>query len=172
MYAFISLLVLNFIEDGLRLISRSFYKEWDDYLEIAELFGLIWMIGMLIVTSKQRKALEKERRINEEKEREYRLSEKLKAELEIQVKERTAELTKQKARLQNYDKLLNEDQKELDEKLEIYIPNGPSLGTNVIEAKNVAKAFGDKLLYDNIKEARERGVVVTSVWVSVIEFWV
>ncbi|MGG7035035.1 MAG: energy-dependent translational throttle protein EttA [Flavobacterium sp.] len=58
--------------------------------------------------------------------------------------------TKQKARLQNYDKLLNEDQKQLDEKLEIYIPNGPRLGTNVIEAKSVAKAFGDKLLYDNL----------------------
>ncbi len=58
--------------------------------------------------------------------------------------------TKQKARLQNYDKLLNEDQKALDEKLEIYIPNGPRLGTNVIEAKSVAKAFGDKLLYDDL----------------------
>ncbi len=58
--------------------------------------------------------------------------------------------TKQKARLQNYDRLLNEDQKELDEKLEIYIPNGPRLGTNVIEAKGVAKAYGDKLLYDNL----------------------
>ncbi|MDR6763564.1 ATP-binding cassette ChvD family protein [Flavobacterium sp. 2755] len=58
--------------------------------------------------------------------------------------------TKQKARLQNYDKLLNEDQKQLDENLEIYIPNGPRLGTNVIEAKNVAKAFGEKLLYDNL----------------------
>ncbi len=58
--------------------------------------------------------------------------------------------TKQKARLQNYDKLLNEDQKQLDEKLEIYIPNGPRLGTNVIEAKSVAKAYGDKLLYDNL----------------------
>ncbi|MBS1534913.1 MAG: energy-dependent translational throttle protein EttA [Flavobacteriaceae bacterium] len=58
--------------------------------------------------------------------------------------------TKQKARLQNYDKLLNEDQKQLEEKLEIYIPNGPRLGTNVIEAQNVAKAFGDKLLYDNL----------------------
>ncbi|GEM55468.1 energy-dependent translational throttle protein EttA [Flavobacterium branchiophilum NBRC 15030 = ATCC 35035] len=58
--------------------------------------------------------------------------------------------TKQKARLQNYDKLLNEDQKQLDEKLEIYIPNGPRLGTNVIEAQGVAKSFGDKLLYDNL----------------------
>jgi sulfate-transporting ATPase len=58
--------------------------------------------------------------------------------------------TKQKARLQNYDKLLNEDQKKLDDNLEIYIPNGPRLGTNVIEAIGVAKAYGDKLLYDNL----------------------
>ncbi len=58
--------------------------------------------------------------------------------------------TKQKARLQNYDKLLNEDQKQLDEKLEIYIPNGPRLGTNVIEAKGISKSFGDKLLYENL----------------------
>ena len=58
--------------------------------------------------------------------------------------------TKQKARLQNYDKLLNEDQKQLDENLEIYIPNGPRLGTNVIEAQGVAKGYGDKLLYDNL----------------------
>jgi ABC-type transporter Mla maintaining outer membrane lipid asymmetry ATPase subunit MlaF len=50
--------------------------------------------------------------------------------------------------LQNYDKLLNEDQKALDENLEIYIPNGPRLETN--EAKGVAKAYGDKLLYDNL----------------------
>jgi ATPase subunit of ABC transporter with duplicated ATPase domains len=57
---------------------------------------------------------------------------------------------KQKARLNNYDKLLNEDQKKLDEKLEIYIPNGPRLGTNVIEAKGVAKAYGDKLLYEDL----------------------
>lgn len=57
---------------------------------------------------------------------------------------------KQKARLANYDKLINQDQKKLDEKLEIYIPNGPRLGTNVIEAKGVAKAFGDKLLYEDL----------------------
>ena len=58
--------------------------------------------------------------------------------------------TKQKARLQNYDKLFNEDKKQLDEKLEIYIPNGPRLGTNVIEAKGVAKGYGDKLLYEDL----------------------
>jgi len=58
---------------------------------------------------------------------------------------------KSKARLANYDKLINQDQNKLDEKLEIYIPNGPRLGTNVIEAKGVSKAFGDKLLYENLE---------------------
>jgi len=58
--------------------------------------------------------------------------------------------TKQKARLQNYDRLLNEDQKQLEEKLELYIPNGPRLGTNVIEAVGVSKGYGDKLLYENL----------------------
>jgi len=58
--------------------------------------------------------------------------------------------TKQKARLKNYDKMMSQDQKQLDEKLEIYIPNGPRLGTNVIEAKGVSKAFGDKLLYEDL----------------------
>ena len=58
--------------------------------------------------------------------------------------------TKQKARLKNYDKLMNQDQKQLDEKLEIYIPNGPRLGTNVIESINVSKAYADKLLYENL----------------------
>lgn len=58
--------------------------------------------------------------------------------------------TKQKARLKNYDKLLSQDQKQLDEKLEIYIPNGPRLGTNVIEAVGVSKGYDDKLLYDDL----------------------
>ena len=59
--------------------------------------------------------------------------------------------TKQKARLSNYDKLLNQDQKQLDEKLERFIPNGPRLGTNVINSINVSKAFDEKLLYDNLE---------------------
>ena len=58
--------------------------------------------------------------------------------------------SKQKARLSNYDKLMSQDQSQVQDKLEIFIPNGPRLGTNVIEAKGVAKAFGDKLLYDDL----------------------
>jgi ATP-binding cassette ChvD family protein len=58
--------------------------------------------------------------------------------------------TKQKARLNNYDKLLSQDQKQLDDKLEIFIPNGPRLGTNVLEAKDISKGYDDKLLYESL----------------------
>ena len=61
-----------------------------------------------------------------------------------------ARQAKGKARLNSYEKLLNEDQKEREAKLEIFIPNGPRLGNKVIEAHHVAKAFGDKLLFDNL----------------------
>ncbi|TVQ77977.1 MAG: energy-dependent translational throttle protein EttA [Flavobacteriales bacterium] len=57
---------------------------------------------------------------------------------------------KSKARLSNYEKLLSQESKEQEQKLEIFIPAGPRLGTNVIEAKDVKKAFGDKLLYENL----------------------
>ena len=57
---------------------------------------------------------------------------------------------KQKARLNNYDKLLQQDQKSVDEKLELFVPNGPRLGSEVIEARDIAMGFGDKLLYENL----------------------
>lgn len=58
---------------------------------------------------------------------------------------------KSKARLKAYDSLMNQDEKQQEEKLEIYIPNGPRLGNQVIEAKGVSKAFGDKLLFENLE---------------------
>lgn len=61
-----------------------------------------------------------------------------------------ARQAKGKARLNSYEKLLNEDQKEKEEKLELFIPNGPRLGNKVIEAQHVGKAFGDKLLFDDL----------------------
>ena len=58
---------------------------------------------------------------------------------------------KQKARLESYDRMLNEEQKEREEKLEIFIPNGPRLGNKVINAEGVAKSFGDRLLFEDMK---------------------
>lgn len=99
-FAFLPSIALNFIEDVIKLVDNSVYKSWDMYLEIAELFAIIWMIAMLIINNKQRKALEKERRITEEKEKEFRISEQLKAQLEVQVQERTMQITRQKEKLQ------------------------------------------------------------------------
>ena len=59
--------------------------------------------------------------------------------------------TKQKARLKSYERLMSQDQKQQEEKLEIFIPNGPRLGTNVIEASGVSKAYDEKLLYENLE---------------------
>jgi len=59
--------------------------------------------------------------------------------------------TKQKARLKSYERLMSQDQKQQEEKLEIFIPNGPRLGTNVIEATGVSKAYGEKLLYESLE---------------------
>ncbi|NLZ94681.1 MAG: energy-dependent translational throttle protein EttA [Bacteroidales bacterium] len=61
-----------------------------------------------------------------------------------------ARQAKGRARLNSYEQLLNQDQKEVEEKLEIFIPNGPRLGNKVIEAHGVAKAYGDKLLFDDL----------------------
>ena len=59
--------------------------------------------------------------------------------------------TKSKARLSNYEKLLGDEGRKKEDKIELYIPPGPRLGRNVIDAEGVSKAFGDKLLYENLE---------------------
>ena len=93
---------------------------------------------------------QKSKRLAQEQKQAGKRQKTLERELEWVRQGAKGRQTKQKARLQNYDKLLSQDQKQLDEKLEIYIPNGPRLGTNVIDAKGVSKAFGDKLLYEDL----------------------
>lgn len=93
---------------------------------------------------------QKSKRLADEQKQKSKRQKTLERELEWAKMTPKGRQTKQKARLKNYDKLANQDQQKLDEKLEIYIPNGPRLGTNVIDAKNVKKAYGDKLLYDNL----------------------
>ena len=70
---------------------------------------------------------------------------------EKQASKRRKTLAKSKARLKAYDRMMDEDVKEKEEKLEIFIPNGPRLGNKVIEAEHVAKAFGDKVLFDDLE---------------------
>lgn len=71
-----------------------------------------------------------------------------------------ARQAKSKARITNYEKMLAEEEKNTEEKLEIYIPPGPRLGAKVIEAHNVSKAFGDRLLYENLNFSLPQGGIV------------
>ena len=93
---------------------------------------------------------QKAQRLAQEEKSESKRQKTLRRELEWVRMAPKARQAKGKARLNSYDKLLNETVKEKEEKLEIFIPNGPRLGNKVIEAKHVAKAFGDKLLFDDL----------------------
>ena len=93
---------------------------------------------------------QKTARMAQEEKSESKRQKTLQRELEWIRMAPKARQAKGKARLNSYDKLMNEDVKQKEEKLEIFIPNGPRLGNKVIEASHVAKAFGKKLLYDDL----------------------
>ncbi|MDI3526725.1 MAG: energy-dependent translational throttle protein EttA [Tenuifilum sp.] len=93
---------------------------------------------------------QKSLRLAQEEKQESKRRKTLERELEWVRMSPKARHAKSKARLSAYDKLLNEDVKQKEEKLEIFIPNGPRLGDLVIEANNVSKAYGDKLLFENL----------------------
>ena len=93
---------------------------------------------------------QKTKRMEQEEKQASKRRKTLERELEWINMAPKARHAKGKARLNSYEQLLNQDQKEREEKLEIFIPNGPRLGNKVIEVQGVAKAFGDKLLFDNL----------------------
>lgn len=103
---------------------------------------------------------QKEARLAKEEKTESKRQKTLQRELEWVRMAPKARQAKSKARLGAYEKLLDEDAKQRDEKLEIFIPAGPRLGTKVIEAHDVAKAFGDKLLYEHLEFALPQGGIV------------
>lgn len=93
---------------------------------------------------------QKARRLEQESKGESKRQKTLERELEWVRMAPKARHAKSKARLNAYENLLNQDVKEKEEKLEIFIPNGPRLGNNVIEAVNVTKSYGDKVLFENL----------------------
>jgi len=103
---------------------------------------------------------QKSARLAQEEKTESKRRKTLERELEWVRMAPKARQAKQKARLGAYDRLLNEDVKEKEQKLEIFIPNGPRLGDKVIEAHQVGKAFGDKLLFDNLEFVLPRNGIV------------
>ena len=93
---------------------------------------------------------QKQKRLSQEEKQSSKRQKMLESELEWVRMNPKGRHAKNKARLNNYDQLLAEEEKEKEQNLEIPIPNGPRLGSNVIDANHVAKAFGDKVLYDDL----------------------
>lgn len=103
---------------------------------------------------------QKQTRLSQEEKEESKRQKALQRELEWVRMGTKGRQSKGKARLANYEKMLSEDAKQKEERLEIYIPPGPRLGAKVIEAQNIAKAFGDKLLYENLSFTLPQGGIV------------
>jgi two-component system, NtrC family, sensor kinase len=99
-YSLLPLIIISFITSVTQAISKTFYREWNNVFSAASLFALIWILAMWLITKKQRKALEEERKKTLEIEKEIQVNEKIKAALEVQVIERTAALTLQKEELE------------------------------------------------------------------------
>ena len=99
--ASLPLLAVNFLEDVVTVISKRTANRWEEGFDVAGLVGISWFVIVLWMGRRQRKALEKERKKAEEREREFNLTQLLKDELEIQVQERTAALSVQKAELEH-----------------------------------------------------------------------
>jgi len=99
-YAVLPLVVVNIIEYVIEHASLQLYTDWEEYIDMANLFAVIWLGILLFIDNRQRKSIEKARLIAAEKEKELQLTTKLKAELEVQVAERTAEIHQQKEALQ------------------------------------------------------------------------
>jgi energy-dependent translational throttle protein EttA len=93
---------------------------------------------------------QKQKRLAQEEKTESKRQKTLLRELDWVRQGAKGRQAKSKARLQNYEKMLGEDAKAVEEKLELFIPNGPRLGTEVIEALDVSKAYGDRLLYEHL----------------------
>lgn len=103
---------------------------------------------------------QKQSRLAQEEKTESKRQKTLQRELEWIRMSPKGRHAKGKARLSAYDKLVGEEAKQKEEKLELFIPPGPRLGTKVIEAKDVAKAFGDKLLFENLSFSLPQGGIV------------
>jgi len=103
---------------------------------------------------------QKQKRLAQEEKSESKRQKTLQRELEWVNMAPKARQAKSKARLSNYEKMLDEEAKQKEQKLELFIPPGPRLGSKVIEANDVAKAFGDKLLYENLNFALPQNGIV------------
>jgi signal transduction histidine kinase len=113
MYAYLPFILISVLKHVLGILPDRWEEEIESYIDAAIGFAFVWMVGMLVVANKQKKALRAERLAREDEERMKRLAEEKKAELELMVAERTREITRQKEELQQVVENLKETQDQL-----------------------------------------------------------
>ena len=116
-FAVFPLILVSLSGSFLRLINRSTYKEWDNAFDIAKIFAVVWLVSFFMIINRQKKALDKEKLKRLEEERLNKINLGLKSELEVQVAERTQELTNQKQELTNQKQELTRQKFELEHAL-------------------------------------------------------
>jgi len=186
-YSALPLFIVNLIEYIIEHTSLQLYTDWEEYIDMANLFAVIWLGILLFIDNRQRKSLEKARIIAAEKEKELQLTTKLKAELEVQVAERTAEIHQQKEALQKIVDELKSTQNQLvqQEKLaslgaltagiahEIknplnFVNNFSELSNELIKEFKISKSEGERneILADleiNLQKINEHGKRADSI---------
>ncbi|MEQ9423546.1 MAG: ATP-binding protein [Cyclobacteriaceae bacterium] len=155
--AVIPFMAVSFLKTIVELVNEEFYNAWESYFAAGGAFSIIWMIVMLSITNKQNKALAKEKKKAEEEERQRKIMAELKADLEVQVQERTAEITQQKEALEHALNELKETQAHLihSEKMASLGELTAGIAHEIQNPLNFVNNFSEinKELIDELKEA-------------------
>ncbi|GJM27588.1 MAG: hypothetical protein DHS20C17_02230 [Cyclobacteriaceae bacterium] len=159
--AVLPFIIVSFLTKVTILANNEFYQEWEDVFDVAGVFSVIWMIVMLIITNKQNKALAREREKTLQEEKQNKIMAQLKADLEVQVVQRTSELTKQKEELQQALLELKETQNQLihSEKMASLGELTAGIAHEIQNPLNFVNNFSEvnKELIEELKEAQVKG---------------
>ena len=159
--AVLPFIIVSFLTKVVQLANADFYQAWETYFEVASGFSVIWMIVMLIITNKQNKALAKEREKTLQEEKQNQIMAQLKDDLEVQVVQRTAELTKQKEELQQALDELKTTQIQLihSEKMASLGELTAGIAHEIQNPLNFVNNFSEinKELLDELTEAQAKG---------------
>jgi signal transduction histidine kinase len=159
--AVLPFIIVSFLTKITQLVDNDFYQSWEDIFDVAGVFSVIWMIVMLIITNKQNKALAQEREKTLQEEKQNKIISQMKADLEVQVVQRTSELTKQKEELQQALLELKATQNQLihSEKMASLGELTAGIAHEIQNPLNFVNNFSEvnKELLDELKEAQAKG---------------